>query len=131
MSGRTSGLVACYYCGNGLSAEKPGRLDECPQCGKYIHACRMCAHYDPAETSKQCAEDDAEKVHDKQAANFCDYFTLSDKAFDADDITAAGSAHAALADLFDDGDSGQTRSTTDQPSQADRLLNDAESLFRK
>ena len=128
MSDRASDLVACYYCGNGLRAAMPGRLDECPQCGKYIHVCRMCAHYDPTETSKQCSEDDAEKVQDKQAANFCDYFTMSDKAFDAADISADNSARSALAALFGDADTDRPQPSTDE---ANRLLNDAESLFRK
>lgn len=88
----------------------------------------MCAHYDPAETSKQCTEDDAEKVQDKQAANFCDYFALSDQAFDAGDISADRSARTALAALFGDEDTQQPRSSSEQ---TDRLKNDAEALFRK
>lgn len=120
--------IPCYYCGFGLSAAPPGRLDVCPQCGKYVHVCRMCVHYDPAETSKQCAEDDAERVQDKQAANFCDYFTVSDKAFDAGEISAAATAQARLSALFGDTDQADSAGSADP---ADRLLEDAEALFRK
>jgi len=91
----------------------------------------MCKHYDPAETSKQCTEDDAEQVHDKQAANFCDYFALSERAFDAADISAATSAQAELSALFGDTETGQTESSAHKPDQPTRLLSDAEALFRK
>ena len=128
MSNRTSDNVACYYCGHGLSGTKPGRLDMCPECGKYLHVCRMCAHYDPKETSKQCGEDDAEKVHDKQAANFCDYFTFSNRAFDADGITAHTRARSELSALFGDDVSASAEGRSDEP---DEMLKDAEALFRK
>ena len=120
--------VACYYCGNALNSAPPGRLDECPQCGKYVHVCRMCVHYDPAETSKQCREDDAEKVHDKQAANFCDYFVLSESAFDSGEINAAETAQAQLSALFGDAD---RNASNEQSGSADGLLKDAEALFEK
>jgi len=128
VSNRTSDNVACYYCGHGLSASRPGRLDVCPECGKYLHVCRMCAHYNPNETSKQCSEDDAEKVHDKQAANFCDYFTFSNRAFDAGEITAHDRARSQLSALFgDDVATGADR----RPDEPDEMLKDAEALFRK
>ena len=128
MSHQAGGTVACYYCGYGLDAGRPGRLDECPQCGKYIHVCRMCRYYDPNETSKQCAEDDAEKVHDKLAANFCDYFSMSDKAYEAGAMTADQQARSALAQLFGDTDAGTDSGTS---NDAQRLQDDAEALFRK
>jgi hypothetical protein len=128
MSRQTSDTVACYYCGNRLDAAMPGRLDACPQCGKYLHVCRMCVYYDPAETSSQCTEDDAEKVHDKQAANFCDYFSLSANAFDVAEISADARARTQLTALFDGNDS---QANGQQPSEADDLLKDAEALFKK
>ncbi len=128
MSRHNGDKVACYYCGHTLNAATLGRLDQCAQCGKYLHACRMCKHYDPAETSKQCVEDDAEKVQDKQAANFCDYFSLSGRAFDAGAITADEQARTQLAALFDDSDAAQTER---QASETPGMLKDAEALFRK
>ena len=128
MSNRASDDVACYYCGHSISAARPGRLDVCPECGKYLHVCRMCAHYDPAETSKQCTEDDAEKVQDKQAANFCEYFTFSDRTFNAGEITAHAKARSELSALFgDDVSAGADR----RPVEPDEALKDAEALFRK
>ena len=132
-----NGCAACYYCGyslsaystgGGSSADRPGRLDECPGCGKYVHVCRMCAWYDPRETSKQCVEDDAEEVRDKQAANFCDYFKLSASAFDPAEQRADSAARSELAELF--GDTSATQ-PSDEPSDEPRLKSDAEALFRK
>lgn len=88
----------------------------------------MCRHYDPAETSKQCSEDDAEKVQDKQAANFCDYFSLGANAFDAAAIDADAKARAQLSELFGDGESAHGG---EHSSEAEGLLKDAEALFRK
>ena len=130
MTKQSGGSVACYYCGSSLSAEPPGRLDECADCGKYIHVCRMCTHYDPKETSKQCREDDAEEVRDKQASNFCDYFRLAVGAFEGSAIQADTAARAELASLFGDSDSdGQGQQ--DPMKDESGLLQDADALFRK
>ncbi|MGD2167018.1 MAG: hypothetical protein PVF63_02860 [Gammaproteobacteria bacterium] len=128
MSDETGSSVACYYCGSSLAAAMPGRLEECANCGKYIHVCRMCACYDPRETSKQCREDDAEEVRDKQAANFCDYFRLAGNAFDAAGIRADTAARSQLADLFDDTEVGERPA---RPSEDNQLMQDAEALFKK
>jgi hypothetical protein len=90
----------------------------------------MCAHFDPRETSKQCREDDAEEVRDKQAANFCDYFRLAADAFEGSQITADSAARAELASLF--GDSGSdAQAHEEQLSDESRLRQDAEALFKK
>lgn len=88
----------------------------------------MCTYYDENETSKQCAEDDAEEVRDKQAANFCDYFKLASGTFDAAGIRAHTAAEAELADLFGDSSSDQT---ADPSTSKTRLTQDAEALFKK
>ena len=119
-------VYQCYYCGESVAAP-PGRLDECAGCGRYLHVCRMCSWYDPAETSKQCREDDAEEVRDKQAANFCDYFRLAADAFDPGQKRANDAAGSALAALFGD----ETADQTDHPTDESRLIEDAEALFRK
>ena len=67
--------MVCWKCGATLAElHFPlGRLMECPACRAYLHACRMCRFYDPG-VSRQCREDDAEEVKDKERSNFCDYF---------------------------------------------------------
>jgi hypothetical protein len=120
--------LLCYHCGGSLDAlSLPlARLDTCPACGRYLHACRMCRHFDVRETSKQCREDDAEKVHDKAAANFCDYFDPSPDAHEGSALRAEQRAHSQLAALF-----GEADSSAQQRSVDDDALQDAEALFRK
>ena len=71
----------CFHCGRELdlpSSRSVGRSDTCPHCDSDIHCCLNCAHYD--ETAyNQCHESQAERVLDKDRANFCDYFTPSPK----------------------------------------------------
>jgi hypothetical protein len=91
----------CYRCGEALAAlTLPfGRLDECPKCHVQVHVCRMCERYAP-RLPKGCTEEDAPDVRDKKAANFCDYFKPSVKAYDPAEQQAADAARAALDSLF-------------------------------
>lgn len=117
--------IVCYRCGASLSAlSLPlSRRDECPQCQNYLHVCRMCRHYDP-HVPRQCREDDAEDVKEKERLNFCDYFVPSANAFDAAGKRAADQASSQLDALFGDGEAGDTDSSDDGG------LSDAEKLFR-
>lgn len=64
----------CHYCGEqGHSDHKIGRQDTCSHCGEYLHCCLNCRFYDE-QAYHQCRETQAEWVHDKKSANFCDYF---------------------------------------------------------
>ena len=51
-----------------------GRGDSCMKCGRDTHVCRNCNHYDPAYNNS-CKENQADRVVDKEKANFCDYFS--------------------------------------------------------
>ena len=71
--------MTCWKCGyaiNLASGSRAGTRDTCPQCASDLHACRNCRHYNPAKHN-QCAETQAEWVRDKEAANYCDYFSPS------------------------------------------------------
>lgn len=48
--------------------------DTCPKCDYDLHVCLNCRFYDPAKHN-QCAETQAEWVRDKEASNYCDYFS--------------------------------------------------------
>jgi hypothetical protein len=61
----------------------------------------MCIFYDK-NAPKQCREDDAEEVTEKERLNFCEWFKPSDSAFDADRKGEEDAARAALEDLFGD-----------------------------
>lgn len=63
----------------------------------------MCLHFDRA-VPRQCREDGAEDVTEKERVNFCDWFKPSDSAFDPDRKSEADAAKDALAALFGDAD---------------------------
>jgi hypothetical protein len=54
--------------------EGVGFRDRCPACDRALHACLNCEFHDPAYNN-QCRETQADRVVDKDRANFCDYFT--------------------------------------------------------
>jgi len=95
--------IRCYRCGESLAAlSLPlSRQDECPGCGNYLHVCRMCVFFD-ASVPRQCREDGAEEVKEKDRLNFCDWFKPSESAFDPDRKSDEDEARAALEALFGD-----------------------------
>ncbi|MGA8203031.1 MAG: hypothetical protein WB812_00845 [Woeseiaceae bacterium] len=95
--------VRCFRCGASLSdlSLPLSRQDQCPECGMDLHVCKMCRHFD-ARVPRQCREDDAEEVYEKERLNFCDWFMPSEAAFDPDRKAEEDAASAALKALFDD-----------------------------
>ena len=95
--------LACYRCGESLAAlTLPlSRYDQCPACSADVHVCRMCTFFD-RNVPRQCREDGAEDVTEKERPNFCDWFKPSDTAFDPSRKAQADDAQAALAALFGD-----------------------------
>ena len=97
--------IACYRCGESLTAlSLPLSMrDQCPECNADMHVCKMCRHYDPRVT-RQCREDGADDVKDKERPSFCDWFIPSENAFDPERKSAADTAKSALDALFDNDD---------------------------
>ena len=93
--------IACFRCGSSLAAlSLPlSRRDQCPQCNADLHVCRMCLNFDSA-VPRQCREDGAEDVKEKERPNFCEWFKPSPNAFDPGRKSEADAAKAALAALF-------------------------------
>lgn len=60
-----------------------GRSDSCPSCLADIRCCKMCLHFD-AKSYNECRESMADRVQDKEKANFCDYFKIGSSFVDAD-----------------------------------------------
>jgi hypothetical protein len=90
----------CWKCGASL-AELPlplSRLAECPACRAYQHVCRMCLDFD-RHAPKQCREQDAEEVKDKERPNFCDYFKPNPNAYRSRDPKSQA-AKSTLDSLF-------------------------------
>lgn len=115
--------IACFRCGASLaSLSLPlSRRDECPECSAHLHVCRMCRHFDPAAV-RQCLEDDAEDVTDKERLNFCEWFVPSEDAFDSAAKAEADRAERSLDALFGDAEASA--------ESADASLSEADKLFR-
>ena len=64
----------CAECGTWLPAGIDA-LGSCPQCGTPLHACKQCAHFDPARRF-ECAQPVAERIVEKAARNECGVFSL-------------------------------------------------------
>ena len=91
-------MYSCYRCRHEIVIkDRIGRRDTCPGCEVDLHCCRNCALYD-TRYAHACREPQAELVTDKEAANFCDYFTF--RIAQAQPASAATDARARLEALF-------------------------------
>jgi hypothetical protein len=78
--------LQCYKCQEILSETYKvmvGRRDICPKCMADIRCCRNCQFYD-VKSYNECREPSADRVTEKEKANFCDYFKIGSGAGDAD-----------------------------------------------
>jgi hypothetical protein len=90
----------CHGCGAEVKVEgRVGRAEVCDSCGRPLRCCKNCQLYAPTAHNK-CHEPQSEWVPDREAANFCDYFTPA--AGENFDVAAdkAGQARKKLDDLF-------------------------------
>ena len=87
----------CYRCGESLATlSLPlSRRDQCPQCSADLHVCKMCRHFD-SRITRQCREDGAEDVSEKERPNFCDWFVPNGDAFDPNRKSETDAAMGAL-----------------------------------
>lgn len=72
--------ITCYKCQKKipiLGTFKIQRTEDCPYCTTSLHCCKMCKFYDP-KVYNECRESNADRLVDKEKANFCDYFVLTD-----------------------------------------------------
>jgi hypothetical protein len=64
----------CFGCAKPLLLTREvGRGDACPHCRADVRCCRNCKFYDPGSYN-ECREPVAERVQQKDRANFCDFF---------------------------------------------------------
>ena len=69
-------MPSCWSCDSPLGAlRKVQREELCVGCQAWIHCCKNCAFWDDA--ARTCEEPAAEWVHDRERANFCDFFALA------------------------------------------------------
>lgn len=59
------------------------RSDSCPKCMADIRCCKNCQFYD-VKAYNECREPQADRVADKEKANFCDYFKIGSSYNDAE-----------------------------------------------
>jgi len=103
-------IVNCHNCGHKTEVtDRPARADSCESCLADLRVCKNCRHYDPVSWN-ECRETSAERVTDKEKANFCDYFSLNKET---------------------DSSSKTDGSPADQTSSRDKALADLDKLFKK
>ena len=66
--------LKCFECGHELNFPNGiVRSDECDSCRADVRVCKNCRFYD-ANSYNECTEPQAERVKEKDRANFCDFF---------------------------------------------------------
>jgi hypothetical protein len=64
----------CAFCGEEISiGKRVMRNDTCSHCGRDVRCCKQCKFYD-RNAYNECREVNADRIVDKERANFCDYF---------------------------------------------------------
>jgi hypothetical protein len=90
--------MKCAFCGVEIPhASRVGRQDSCPGCGRDLRCCKQCKFYDP-RAYNECREVLAERVIDKERANFCDYFIV--RGSSKKKVNRTEEAKRALEELF-------------------------------
>ncbi len=93
-------MYLCHACQRELALkEKPGRKDGCPYCEAFLHCCLNCRFYVPG-MHNDCQENQAERVVDKERANFCDYFVFKESSSGRKQDNEGDKARAKFEALF-------------------------------
>lgn len=93
-----SAKCLCFSCQKEMTFAdaKISLREECPHCGADAHVCKNCQFYDP-KAYNECREPSADRVKEKERANFCDYFVLNqDGKAQVDKAAALKAAAEAL-----------------------------------
>ena len=90
--------VVCYACHKQLDIDptvKISKKEECDFCYASLYCCRMCEYYAPTAYN-ECREPNAERILEKEKANFCEYFVLKggekDKEKEKNDLFSAANS---------------------------------------
>lgn len=90
----------CHACGAELTfPDLVGRRDECWKCRADAHVCKNCRNYDP-KAYNECREPQADRVQEKDRANFCDFFTPKAEGGPGAETDRAKDLRAAAEALF-------------------------------
>jgi hypothetical protein len=92
-------VVVCFGCGRSHSfVDVVPRSAVCESCGLDLRCCRTCRFYEP-RAYNECSEPSAERVLEKERANFCDFYAVA-AAAGAGGGQAGSGALAELERLF-------------------------------
>lgn len=90
--------INCYKCSKDTALstnETVARNQTCPHCWSDLRCCKMCKHYDTSSYN-ECREPVADRITDKEKANFCDYYVLNSNTGESskskDDLLSAAAA---------------------------------------
>jgi len=90
----------CFFCKKKIEIEdKVGRAESCPFCRSDLHCCFNCTFYDE-KSYNQCREPQAERVVEKDKANFCEFFSFRDSSSASSQEDARKKAKEQLDALF-------------------------------
>ena len=103
MSSSISSLtLRCFNCSAEICIDVDsglvGRSETCPKCLSDLRVCRNCIYYD-SSSYNECREPVAERVKDKERANFCDYFR---PGIDGKSSSQGGKGKGEILDELDD-----------------------------
>ncbi|MBT4791988.1 MAG: hypothetical protein HON90_10485 [Halobacteriovoraceae bacterium] len=73
--------IICYHCKEEIKLENTAsisRSEECEQCAANIRNCFMCNFYDK-NSYNECREPTADRIVDKEKANFCDFYKVNQR----------------------------------------------------
>ena len=69
-------MIECWKCLKAIDAgPKISFRATCPLCDTDLHVCKNCRYYSPGKPN-DCAVPGTEYVRDREAANFCEDFSL-------------------------------------------------------
>lgn len=120
--------ISCWKCGTPLPADTPlplSRRSRCSHCKADLHACRQCRFYDTSRNNS-CSEPMAERVTDKEKANFCGYFEPNPAAFGGADKTNTDVSRDKLDALF-----GLESRSSDLNTMGGEILSEEEAAREK
>ena len=94
MTGQKS--LKCFQCGHTVPVLGiVGRREDCSKCSADMHVCKNCEFYDP-KAYNECKEPQADRVVEKERANFCDYFSPRSRVGNQDKAAELRAAAEAL-----------------------------------
>jgi hypothetical protein len=92
--------MVCAFCNKKIRTRgKVSRQDVCPHCHRDLRCCKQCKYYDQSAYN-ECKEVAAERIVDKERANFCDFFMLKGSQGGGGSFNRTKEAKEALEALF-------------------------------